>query len=152
MKTQPRAASAKGIFTLAVLSLLFSAAPPARAQYAIDWHALASGGVSSGGPYTLSGTVGQPEAGLTTLAGGSYSLEGGFWAATVEPIVPLEPPVLSIRLSGGSVILSWSPGGPGFALEETDNLAAPAWTPAPAGNPVTLTPAGNAKFYRVKSP
>jgi hypothetical protein len=36
---------------------------------------------SSGGGYTLSGTVGQPDAGL--LVGGELTLGGGFWGGGV---------------------------------------------------------------------
>lgn len=38
------------------------------------------GGRSAGGTLTLTGTIGQPDAG--TLTGGALSLQGGFWAAS----------------------------------------------------------------------
>jgi hypothetical protein len=41
------------------------------------WTADGGGSVSSGGGYTLSGTMGQPDAGV--LAGGGYTLFSGFW-------------------------------------------------------------------------
>jgi hypothetical protein len=54
---------------------------PASPQsgYSIDWYTIDSGGAmnSNGGGYSLSGTIGQPDAG--SLGGGSYSLVGGFW-------------------------------------------------------------------------
>lgn len=43
------------------------------------WTVDGGGGLSGSGNYTLSGTIGQPDAGV--LAGGSYTLRGGFWAA-----------------------------------------------------------------------
>ncbi len=45
-----------------------------RTRYSID-----GGGVmrSSGGDFGLSGTIGQPDAGV--LSGGDFSLSGGFW-------------------------------------------------------------------------
>jgi hypothetical protein len=47
--------------------------------FAISWWSVDGGGGSSqGGPYTLRGTVGQPDAGR--LSGGEYRLESGFWA------------------------------------------------------------------------
>ena len=48
--------------------------------YTLTWWTVDGGGesVSSGGSYSLAGTVGQPDAGLT-LSGGSYTLAGGFW-------------------------------------------------------------------------
>jgi hypothetical protein len=40
------------------------------------WAVVGGGGASSGGNYTLTGAIGQPEAGM--LSGGSYTLTGGF--------------------------------------------------------------------------
>ena len=59
--------------------LLFS---PALAQtsgnYEISWSTIdGGGGQSRGGPYTLVGTIGQPDAAYS--AGGNYELLGGFW-------------------------------------------------------------------------
>lgn len=46
--------------------------------YSLDWFTVdGGGGTSSGGSYSVSGTVGQPDAGA--LSGGSYTLQGGFW-------------------------------------------------------------------------
>ena len=46
------------------------------------WTADGGGGDSSGGPYTLRGTAGQPDAGRAS--GGQYALLGGFW--TTAPV------------------------------------------------------------------
>jgi hypothetical protein len=40
------------------------------------------GGVSQGGAYILSGTVGQPEPG--SLSGGAYVVKGGFWSGLLD--------------------------------------------------------------------
>jgi hypothetical protein len=59
-----------------ILLLLVSTA---NADYEITWHTIdGGGGVSSGGPYVLSGTIGQPDAAYS--AGGQYELLGGFWS------------------------------------------------------------------------
>jgi hypothetical protein len=49
--------------------------------YNLDWYTIDAGGhtFSSGGAYTLGGTIGQADAGV--LAGGSYTLSGGFWGS-----------------------------------------------------------------------
>ncbi len=61
-----------------VPTLLLAAA--AVAQPTIDRHVIAAGGgTSTGATFTLSGTIGQWEAGQT-LVGGSLTLTGGFWA------------------------------------------------------------------------
>jgi hypothetical protein len=47
--------------------------------YKLSWWTVDGGGGSaSGGPYTLAGAVGQPDAG-PVFTGGDYALAGGFW-------------------------------------------------------------------------
>ncbi len=45
----------------------------------IDWHTIDGGGAmqSTGGGFTLDGTIGQADAGV--LTGGGFQLTGGFW-------------------------------------------------------------------------
>ena len=58
--------------------LLFSL--PVFGDYEISWSTIdGGGGTSTGGPYTLTGTIGQPDAG--EMSGGDYKLSGGFWPA-----------------------------------------------------------------------
>ncbi len=38
------------------------------------------GGTSSGGEFTLTGTIAQPDASTVPATGGQFSLVGGFWA------------------------------------------------------------------------
>jgi hypothetical protein len=44
------------------------------------------GGTSVGGEYTLTGTIGQPDANPQVSSGGQFSLAGGFWARIVDLI------------------------------------------------------------------
>src|SRR5688572_10441491 len=93
--------------------LILSVAPAILAQnYSIDWYTIdGGGGTSSGGAYTLSGTIGQPDAGVHS--GGSYSLIGGFWGAFA--VQEVGSPTLYIRPNGlGQVLISWEPNPPGF--------------------------------------
>jgi hypothetical protein len=66
-----------------VVCLLLLVAVPALAQsgggYDLSWSTVDGGGgtFSTGGDYSLGGTIGQPDAGL--LTGGVYTLGGGFW-------------------------------------------------------------------------
>ena len=64
------------------LSCLLLFVVPVLAQgdgpYEISWYTIDSGGgTSTGGPYTLTGTIGQPDAAWSS--GGKYELLGGFW-------------------------------------------------------------------------
>ena len=57
--------------------LIMSATSASASQYSIDWFTIdGGGGTSSGGSYTITGTIGQPDAGWGI--GGSYELLGGF--------------------------------------------------------------------------
>ncbi len=38
------------------------------------------GGRSTGGQFIVTGTIGQPDAGVQSLSGGAFQLTGGFWA------------------------------------------------------------------------
>ena len=49
-------------------------------SYSIDWFTIdGGGGTSTGGVYSVSGTIGQPDAG-GPMTNGQYSVTGGFWA------------------------------------------------------------------------
>ena len=55
---------------------------PALAQtFDLGWHTIDGGGgmFSTGGGFELGGTIGQPDANPLTMAGGGFSLIGGFW-------------------------------------------------------------------------
>ena len=83
--------SVAGGFMIVAMSL-------AHAQdYAIDWHTIDGGGAgpanaSTGGNYTLSGTIGQPDARNhpEPMTGGSYKLTGGFWVIPECPSIPAD--------------------------------------------------------------
>ena len=124
-------------------------------SYSIDWSTIdGGGGTSTGGVYSVSGTIGQPDAG-GPMTGGNFSLTGGFWSlyAVQTPGAPL----LSITRSGNSVIVSWPMPSTGFLLEETPNLNPPSWTTnnvAPSDNgtikAVTVPTGPGNRFYRLK--
>jgi hypothetical protein len=75
-----------GCFGLRItLALVLSAAVPAAVLgdgYTLDWWTLDGGGsmFSTGVPFELSGTLGQPDAGPVAMTGGGFELAGGFWA------------------------------------------------------------------------
>jgi len=83
------------VFLLAVAALLTVVASSAAATgYDLGWWTADGGGGNSiGGVYTLSGTVGQPDAGL--VAGGQYTLAGGFWLASAPHQASFLPLILS---------------------------------------------------------
>jgi len=82
------------LITLAAVFLLTSSAlASSGAGYLLNWYTVdGGGGTSGGGTYSLSGTIGQAEAGL--LSGGSYTLLGGFWGALGKIITNMYLPVV----------------------------------------------------------
>src|SRR6266581_9809772 len=104
-----------------VVALAGSASRLAAQTYSIDWFTIdGGGGTSTGGVYSVSGTVGQPDAG--TMSGGNYSLTGGFWSLLSVVQTP-GAPLLTITLtSTNTAVVSWPYPSPGFALQENANL------------------------------
>lgn len=126
----------------------------AQAQsYRIDWFAVAGGGgISTGGVYSVSGTIGQGAA-ATTMTNGPYSLTGGFWSLPTAVQTP-GAPKLSITLAEpGFARIAWTPSTPGFVLQESSNLSTTNWVNAvPGTNPVTVPVLEGRKFYRLFLP
>ena len=133
-----------------------------RAQnYSIDWFTIdGGGGTSTNGQYSLSGTIGQPDAGAT-MTNGNYSLTGGFWAINgVSVVQNLGSPILSITVPAlNTVVVSWPSPSTGFILQTNVNIATTNW-----GNflgtindngftkNVTNKPPSANLFFRLKSP
>src|SRR5947209_2281571 len=100
----------------------FTIALSAKAQsYSIDWFSIdGGGGTSSGGNYSLIGTIGQPDAGK--LTGGNYVLDGGFLSG-IFLVQTLGSPILSIQLSGANAVISWQADiSTGFIFEESTTM------------------------------
>lgn len=129
-------------------------APLAAQPFAIDWHTIeGGGGTSTGGVFTVSGTIGQPDAG-GPMIGGNYSLTGGFWALPSVVQTPGAPTLVITRGAPGFATISWSPATPGFVLQQSDSLTTPNWFNAPSGaaNPTTVPATLPSKFYRLRKP
>lgn len=79
--------SNRTIFCIALLAPII-AATVATAQYEITCHTVDGGGAifSTGGTFSLGGTIGQPDAGSFTqpMAGGTFELVGGFWTSAAS--------------------------------------------------------------------
>jgi hypothetical protein len=131
----------------------------AQAQYTLDWFTVdGGGGTSTGGVYSVSGTIGQPDAG--TMSGGNFTLEGGFWSVIAAVQTP-GAPLLSITLTNGVVTVFWQLPATGFVLDHTPTLAgAPIpWAQVPfpyvTNAPHILVrgpPVPGDHFYRLRKP
>ncbi len=62
-----------------ILLLVILVATVASGQYELSWYTIdGGGGRSSGGDFSVTGTIAQPDAAWCT--GGGYELLGGFWS------------------------------------------------------------------------
>jgi hypothetical protein len=132
---------------------------PLLAQYAINWQTIdGGGGTSTGGVYSVSGTIGQPDANTQPMTGGNYSLTGGFWQ--LFSVQTPGAPQLNITLTAtNTAVVSWLSPSIGFTLQQNADLGTVGWVAAPQtvndngtnkfiiANP----PTGN-RFYRLFKP
>ncbi len=143
------------IFLLAAALLVPAAA---RSQtYTIDWFKVAGGGgTSTNGQYSLSGTIGQHDAG-GPMTGGGYSLTGGFWSL-ISVLQAPGAPTLYVSHAGNTVTVYWQ-NVSGWSLEQNNNLATPAgwstnvaWTTTSGTNYLNLTSPSGKLFFRLIGP
>lgn len=72
------------------------------------------GGTCAGAKFSLSGTVGQPDAG--SMSGGGFSLAGGFWPGAQSSVPCLFRGISLERLGNGRVLVSWPRSECGYVL------------------------------------
>ena len=104
----------------------------------ISWETIDGGGITfaTGGTFELGGTIGQPDATLQVLSGGSFQLTGGFWAGADADTVPTCPADIA------------PPGGDGSVDVDDLLLVINSWG-ACAGCPADIAPAGGDDFVDV---
>lgn len=125
--------------------------------YSMDWHTVAGGGgTSTNSQYSVSDTIGQPDA-SGALTGGSYSVTGGFWSL-INVVQTPGAPALNISYNGNTVTVFWQ-NVSGWNLQQNGNLATSAGWSASGGVTTSsgtnylnlVNPAGNL-FFRLKTP
>ena len=118
----------------------------AHAQpFAIDWFTIdGGGGTSTGGVYSVSGTIGQPDAG--EMSGGPYTLVGGFWSIVAAIQTPGAPTLTVTLTTTNTAVVSWPFPSTGFALEQNPTIGTTNWTS------VTNTVSNDGSFNRVVVP
>jgi hypothetical protein len=120
----------------AITMLAFTGAPASAQSYSVNWYKIAGGGgTSTGGTFSVSGTIGQPDASLT-MTGGGFSL--------------------TITHSGPNVTVSWPDTG-AFNLQQNTILQSGGWVNsgytvslANGTNSVTFTPTSGQLFFRLQ--
>jgi len=138
-------------FAIAMLLALSGAAQ----SFSIDWFKVAGGGgVSTGGVYTISGTIGQHDAG-SAMTGGGYTLNGGFWALFAVPTAGA-PTLTIFRTPTNTVVVSWPSPSTGWHLQQNSALTGGTWTtPSETINDngttkfIVINPPVGSRFYRL---
>jgi hypothetical protein len=128
-------------------------------SYSIDWFTIdGGGGNSTGGVYSVSGTIGQPDAGH--MSGGNFTLDGGFWGIIAAVQTPGSPLLRVVLTATNTVIVAWPVSSTGFGLQQ--NLAvnnSGGWSNVTntvnvvgSENQVIVAPPLGNRFYRLKYP
>jgi len=138
--------------------LCLAAATGLAQSYSLDWSTVdGGGGTSTGGVYSVSGTIGQPDAG-PTMSGGNYSVDGGFWS--LFAVQTPGAPTLTITLtSTNTALVSWPFPSTDFNLQQNTNLSTANWiSPSETVNSngtnkfILVNPPAGKRFYRLVRP
>lgn len=127
-------------------------------SYSVDWSKISGGGgTSTGGVFSISGTIGQHDA-SGAMNGGNFSLTGGYWSL-IQVVQTPGLPNLTLTHTGNSVTISW-PTTSTTTLQQNANLAnAAGWvtsdltvTTVNGTSSVTITTTMGNLFFRLSSP
>ncbi len=138
-----------------VVAVLMTALAACAQSYSVDWYSIdGGGGTSTGGVYSVAGTIGQPDAGH--MSGGNYSLDSGFWGIIAAVQTPGAPFLSVSRTATNTVLVSWPYPSTGFGLQQNGAVSATGWAgvtnaPVQVGERwqvIVQPPAGN-RFYRL---
>ena len=125
-------------------------------QYSIDWSTIdGGGGTSTRGVYSITGTIGQHDAG--TVSGGTFTLQGGFWSLIASVQTPGAPLVSIARTTTNTVTVSWPSPSTGWALQQnTNSVSSVNWSNVTSGiqddgttKTLILSPPTGNRFYRL---
>ena len=137
-----------------MIAIILSAQHALHAQtHSIDWYEIAGGGsTSTGAVYSVSGTIGRPDA-SGAIRGGNYSVTGGFWSLYAEQTSGA--PLLTITRFGNQAVVSWDATVTGWTLQTNANLVTPIWgnyLGIVVNDHITNSPPKGNLFFRLKNP
>ena len=143
---------------LIVIAGLWATGIPAQ-PYSIDWHSINGGsGAGTGGVYSVTGSIGQHDAG-STMSGGSYTVTGGFWSLLATVQTTGAPALKIFHTATNTVVVYWTSPSTDFSLQQNSDPQSPGWITPPesiADNGtnkfIVVTPPSGRRFYRLTSP
>jgi hypothetical protein len=110
--------------TRLIFPLLLAAAAVHAQQFTIGWYKIAGGGgASSGGVYSVNGTIGQADAGA--MSGEGYALEGGFWSVLAAEQTPSPPPLTLQETATNTLVISWPATAGNWVLQSATGMLGP---------------------------
>jgi len=144
---------------LAGVALALSVNSLCAQSYSIDWYKISGGGgTSSNGQFTVSGTIGQHDAG-GPMTGGNFSLTGGFWSLLSVLQTPGAPTLRIFLTTTNTAVIAWPTASTGFTLIQNTNIGTTNWTAVGntvnvvgSENQVIIAPPVGREFFRLKSP
>jgi hypothetical protein len=111
----------------------------AQGTFEVSWWSVDSGGNDmAGGAYAISGSAGQPDAGVA-LTGGEYGVTGGFWSALGQQ--PPQPTDTSTPIPGTVAPTETATTTPALSTETITprpETAVPSNTPTPGMQDVLI--------------
>jgi len=154
----PKCGVSEMFLVLALSLCTFGLSNAAAQSYSIDWFTIdGGGGTSTGGVYTVSGTIGQPDAGH--MSGGNFTIDGGFWGIIGAIQSPGSPLLRVLLTSTNTVVVAWPAASTGFSLQQNTNLNATLWAGVTntvnvvgSENQIIVAPPVGNRFYRLKNP
>jgi len=127
-------------------------------SYSIDWYTIdGGGGTSTGGVYSVSGTIGQPDAG-GPMTGGNFTLSGGFWALFAVQ-TPGAPSLRIFLTTTNTAVVAWPAPSTGFGLQQNLVLNTTNWMSvtnpvidAGSEKRVIISPPAGNRYFRLFKP
>lgn len=128
-------------------------------NYTIDWFTIdGGGGTSTGGVYSITGTIGQPDAGI--MSGGNYTLHGGFWGIVAAVQTPGAPLLSIFRTPTNTLAITWPSPSTDWTLQRnTDSINSGNWSNVTSGiaddgttKILLVNPPAGKQFFRLRQP
>jgi hypothetical protein len=116
-------------------------------SFQLNWFSIdGGGGRSSGGPFTVTGTIGQPD--TSRLSGGNFTLTGGLWSFLSLVQIPGSPRLSTALSTTNTAIVSWPSPSTGFTLQQnTNSLSSVNWS-----NVTSIQDNGTLKYSIINPP
>jgi hypothetical protein len=93
------------------------------------------------------------------MAGGNFTIDGGFWGIIGAVQSPGSPLLRIVRTSTNTVVVAWPAPSTGFSLQQNANLNTTIWAGVTnsvnvvgSENQIIVAPPTGNRFYRLKNP